>query len=420
MEMNLNKYYYLSSSLRGYADSSAKLIQILFLKSIIDDTNKYKNLNVNNMKILFDFQKLFNENQLTEEHLYKTFKAVEEANCLNNNELTSGISLFRFYFEKTNQKRINECLKEYEFEADFNSRRNMFLELLNQIAIGSGKHMSESICSPSIYRIASSILKVNENDHVLNTFAGYSAFILNQKDFKKAYAYEKSIEVITTTYMLKIMCGLDNYEVELSDFYLNDDTNVKYNKIFTDGPLGSKLKGEYESNEGDILNITKTYELLDDNGVAVILAPNRILFGGSKQFCNLRKSLVDIGLKAIVALPNNVIYGTAVPINLFVIQKGYSGNVLLINASEDMFESTKILRVIKEKNSDFISKLIDNSEEIAGVSLSVDSQKLFGDGTNPVFIQKFFDVVEEKVYRHIKEIDKEIDEVLKEIILLNK
>ena len=117
MEKN-SDVYNLSALLKmfGVFESTSKLIQVLFLKTIIDDTNKYENLNLDTMKILFEYQKLFNDGELTEEYLYKTFKAVEEANNLHNNELTSGINLFRFYFERDNQKK-----NQFKFESFWDS-----------------------------------------------------------------------------------------------------------------------------------------------------------------------------------------------------------------------------------------------------------------------------------------------------------
>lgn len=414
--------YKLSEALRfsGFFDSSEKLIQILFLKTIIDDTNKYENLDVDTMKVLFDFQKLFNEGELKEESLYKAFKAVEKANYLQNNELTSGISLFRFYFERDNQKRINSCLRSFEIPSSFYERKMLLLDLLNQIGVHSGKYASETISSPSIYRISSELLKVSQDDCVLNTFAGNSAFILNLSEFKEAYGYEINIETIAITYMLKVMCGIKNYNIELSDFYKNEEILHKYDKIFTDGPVGMKVKNLGESKESDIFNITKTYELLKENGTAVITVPNKVLFAGSKPFCELRKRLSSVGLKAIIMLPNNVLYGTSIPINLFVIQKNYKGKIMIIDPTEEMFDSTKLSKVIKDEAIDLIVETIEKNKAIEGYSFLINPDELFGDGNNPVSLQKYFIVVEQKTYRSVKEIDSDISSVVEELLSLNK
>ncbi len=421
MEKN-SDVYNLSALLKmfGVFESTSKLIQVLFLKTIIDDTNKYENLNLDTMKILFEYQKLFNAGELTEEYLYKTFKAVEEANNLHNNELTSGINLFRFYFERDNQKRINSNLKAFEIPSNSNDRKIMLLDILGEIGVRSGRQTCETICSPSIYRVAKKILKIDSNDEILNTFAGNSAFILNLDNFKNAQGYEINIETLTITYMLKIMCDIKNYNVKLSDFYSVEDYTRKFDKIFTDGPIGVKVRNLPESSESDVLNITKTYELLKKDGTAVITVPNKVIFSGNRLFCEMRRRLSSMGIKAIIMLPNNVLYGTAIPINLFVIQKNYTGDIMLINPTDDMFDSTKLSRTIKNDAIELIAETIEESKVIEGYSYLIDPNELFGDGSNPVSLQKYFMVNEKKSHRNIEEIDEDIVKVIEKIYSLNK
>ena len=124
----------------GIYESSSKLIQILFLKSILDDANKYEYLDMEGMKTMFEFSKCFNDNSVDEDILYKTFRAVEKANQVYGNALTSATISYRFYFEKENQKRINDMLRSFNLPSSYDERRDLIEYLLNVSGINGGKY----------------------------------------------------------------------------------------------------------------------------------------------------------------------------------------------------------------------------------------------------------------------------------------
>lgn len=418
----------------GIYESSSKLIQILFLKSILDDANKYEYLDMEGMKTMFEFSKCFNDNSVDEDILYKTFRAVEKANRVYGNALTSAAISYRFYFEKENQKRINDMLRSFNLPSSYDERRDLIEYLLNVSGINGGRYTSEYLSSPTIINLSSELLEINENDKVLNTFAGCSSFALKNKNYKWMSGFDINMESIATSYMIKVFCKLDNFEVNQCDIYEDFDDNKrcdrKYNKIFTDGPLGARIRTIASTNpnskyygikDGDILNIRKTFDFLDDNGLAVITVPNRVFVSGSKAYADLRKDLSTSGVKAIISLPNNIMYGTTIPMNLLVVEKGYSGEVIIIKAEDEGFyESTRIMRNITQFGIANIFKVYKNFEQVEGFSHIVLPTELFGDGSDPVQLQKFFFVEEKKNHRKIDEIDNDISDIMSKLANLNK
>ena len=57
---------------------------------------------------------------------------------------------------------------------------------------------------------------------------------------------------------------------------------------------------------------------------------------------------------------------------------------------------------------------------IEGVSCIKSRKELFGDGTRPIQLQQYFYVEKKKIYRSIKDIDNDIQNIMNELISINK
>lgn len=413
----------------GIFEVNSKLIQIIFLKSILDDVKRYQNLEVDDLKVIFEYSQKFNENKIDRSLLYNTLNIVANINGIYESSLSMSIDAYRFYFEGNNQEKINNLLRQIELPFEYEKRKSLIKDILQYSGINGGRYSFEKISSPTIVNIASSILDVQKEDYVLNTFAGYSAFALNLPECNCIDGFEINPECSTISYMIKIFCGIQNFNIYVNDFYNYNETFIKfYNKIFTDGLIGLKLnideKSElfekYGTKEADILNIRKTIDYLDD-GTAVITSPNKIFISVTKQYICLRQDLSTAGLKAIITLPSNILYGSGIPLNLLVIQKGYTGDILLINLNDDkLYDSTKAIKNITSAGIKKIKSIYDNFEVIEGVSCIKSRKELFSDGTRPIQLQQYFYVEKKKTYRSIKDIDNDIQNIMNELISINK
>lgn len=414
----------------GIFEINSKLIQIIFLKSILDDVKRYQNLEVDDLKVIFEYSQKFNENKIDRSLLYNTLNIVANINGIYESSLSMSIDAYRFYFEGNNQEKINNLLRQIELPFEYEKRKSLIKDILQYSGINGGRYSFEKISSPTIVNLASSILDVQKEDYVLNTFAGYSAFALNLPECKFIDGYDINVECNTISNMIKIMCGIYNLNINLGNFYIDSESlTEKYNKIFTDGPLALKLNIDETSylysklltKDSDIINILKTIDLLKKDGTAVITSPNKIFISVTKQCISLRQYLSNTGLKAIITLPNNVLYGSGVTINLLVIQKGYTGDILLINSNDDkLYDSTKAIKNITSIGIKKIKSIYDNFEVIEGVSCIKSRKKLFGDGTRPIQLQQYFYVEKKKIYRSIKDIDNDIQNIMNELISINK
>ena len=414
----------------GIFEINSKLIQIIFLKSILDDVKRYQNLEVDDLKVIFEYSQKFNENKIDRSLLYNTLNIVANINGIYESSLSMSIDAYRFYFEGNNQEKINNLLRQIELPFEYEKRKSLITDILQYSGINGGRYSFGMISSPTIANLASSILDVQKEDYVLNTFAGYSAFALNLPECNCIDGYDINVECNTISNMIKIMCGIYNLNINLGDFYIDSESlTEKYNKIFTDGPLALKLNidetsylySKFLTKDSDIINILKTIDLLKKDGTAVITSPNKIFISVTKQCISLRQYLSNTGLKAIIALPSNVLYGSGVTINLLVIQKEYTGDILLINSNNDkLYDSTKAIKNITSTGIKKIKSIYDNFEVIEGVSCIKSRKELFGDGARPIQLQQYFYVEKKKTYRSIKDIDNDIQNIMNELISINK
>jgi hypothetical protein len=413
---------------------SKNWIQIIFLKSIIEDADKYPALDIDGMKILLEYSKCYHENKVDEELLYKTFKVVEKANNLKNNPISSSVPSFRFYLDERNQKIFNDSFRKVVIPNSYDKRKALIRNILFFITrVGKGNE-SYNISSESIIALASKLLDINENDLVLNSFAGYSSFALSDIKCKLINGYDIDSDCIAISSMIKILCKLDHLNVIQGNFYSdlddNADAKIKYNKIFTDGPISERYLNMPVMDENnkynyirslDILNLRKTLDLLEEKGLAVITISNRLFYSFTPQLTILRRGIAKIGLKAIILLPNNILYKSSLPINLFIIEKGYQGNILIINGNQSQFYySSKSFKNIESFSIDKMVSIYKNFEEIEGQSFIIDPNDLFGDGTKLVNLQKYFIDSKNKKHRKIEVIDNDINNVICDLRNINR
>jgi hypothetical protein len=115
------------------------------------------------------------------------------------------------------------------------------------------------------------------------------------------------------------------------------------------------------------------------------------------------------------------LYKSSLPINLFIIEKGYQGNILIINGNQSQFYySSKSFKNIESFSIDKMVSIYKNFEEIEGQSFIIDPNDLFGDGTKLVNLQKYFIDSKNKKHRKIEVIDNDINNVICDLRNINR
>ena len=157
---------------------------------------------------------------------------------------------------------------------------------------------------------------------------------------------------------------------------------------------------------GLLLQFCPGHDTLKENGRAVIAVPGKILFSTSKIGIELREMLLSTGLKSVVSLPPLWNYSN-LSTNILVIEKGYQGKTLFINAcSNDKDKKNKRGVAMLSEEIDKVAYAIQEMKEIEEFSKLVDSKNLT-EGMNLV-PTTYITYVDVKSRRTVEEIDKEL------------
>lgn len=220
-------------------------------------------------------------------------------------------------------------------------------------------------------------------------------------------------EINLTTYNLCRMnmflhnMPYEKFDIALGDTLINPlhDEFEPFEVIVSNPPYGIKWKGDSDpilinderyskagilapKSKADFAFIMHSLSYLSSNGTAAIVCfPGIFYRGGAEQ--KIRKYLIDQNLiHAVIALPENIFFGTSIATCILVIKKGKLNdtNVQFIDASNEFIKVTNsnkltnqnienILKFYEDrKDIDFISKIVSN-EKIAenDYNLSVSS-----------------------------------------------
>lgn len=111
-----------------------------------------------------------------------------------------------------------------------------------------------------------------------------------------------------------------------------DPESDKYNRFWRGVPPKSK---------GDWAFISHMIETLNEHGKAGVVVPHGVLFRGSSEGKIRRKTIEENLLEAVIGLPANLFFGTGIPAAILIFNKQKSSNnVLFIDASKH-YESAK-------------------------------------------------------------------------------
>ena len=102
---------------------------------------------------------------------------------------------------------------------------------------------------------------------------------------------------------------------------------------------------------------------MDDDGRIAVLLPHGVLFRSGAEETIRRYMIEKLNvIDAIIGLPANLFYGTAIPVSIIVCKKnrnGNSGNILFIDASKE-FESGKNQNILTDE---YIQKIFKAYQE---------------------------------------------------------
>lgn len=253
-----------------------------------------------------------------------------------------------------------------------------------------------------ISKLSFRILEIEENDTVADFGSGYADFLINSyilQDKAKYIGYDINIICNTIAKMRFYLLNLKGI-IEQTDIFKIEE-NLKFNKIFSNPPFGSRIKLNlkkvediYPEGVKKILNVEwafaiKVIKALKEDGKAIILMSPGALINSIDA--EIRKYFIENGfIESIISLPERLFPETGIKTSLVVLSKNNS-IIRLIDAVDD-FTSGRFKNILDEKNiKDILDKLEKDNDK--STKVSIDKFKNFRYQLDP---NRFLNVIEAK------------------------
>ena len=209
----------------------------------------------------------------------------------------------------------------------------------------------------------------------------------NYANVRMFYGQELTAQTYNLARMNMILRGVPyrNFQIFNGDTLVNDNfEGHKFRVQVANPPYSAKLANptamaddprfnEYGKivpvSKADLAFVQHMVYHMDDDGRVVCLLPHGVLFrGGAEEI--IRKYLIQKlnVLDAIIGLPANLFFGTAIPVCVLVLKKNRTGNtdnILFIDASKE-FKTGKNQNELERANVDKIVIAYQSRKEIEG------------------------------------------------------
>ena len=410
--------------LRGHLDlgiAQGVLRELLFLKLLNSGLDRYSyfkeridgRIQFNNTEELFEELNKFIEKNTILQGLFEDVYSVR-----NNND-------YRFL------DNVISLLNEIDFD---NKEIDLEIFFRNFLDLSPKLKSSINTTSPSIRELISEVLKNREIKDLYNPSIGYGSLslqvALNHKDIN-IYGQDINNEMIR---ICKMQLILDKRIEDLGN--INQGNTIinpgnveenglrKFDCIVCDPPYGLRdwgyeeilnhdkynrfYRGMPSKSLGDYAFITHVIESLNSDGIAIMVVPSGVLFREGAEGL-LRQKLVEEGLiDTVISLPNNMMFGTAIPVNLLIFNKAKKENdILFIDVAKEVMVN-KVLTTLSNEMVEKIVKVYKERLEIEGFSRKVDIEEIQDNNFN-LNVQRYIEEISEKEDLDIKEIGKEIE-----------
>lgn len=398
----MEKTWKVAESLRGNI-SVSEYIEIISVGSLIlylDRNPKYSNV--------VDIQKILRAETGANEQLLKTLKNIEieipyfkkvfsELEVLNKLESTQVTTLFYELSSIDEKINIDEWLDG----------------TLEEIYRGIGNTEASYDTPKSINSLAISILNATKGSFY-DGVSGYGGSLLKaqknalkqnrtlrlygQEINGKAWAISKTRLFISDDTKNKIAKG----DILSKPGFVEKDTLKKFDFVFMDAPFSVRIQ-EYESISNDQYNrffygmpsrsnsdfafISHALASLNEDGRAVVVATDGILFRGGAEGKIRKNIIVADMIETVISLPSGLYNTTGIPVNLILFNKNKpelrKNKVQFIKAEKLYTEEGRNKRFISYKDIQKIVSAFNEETDIDEFSTLINRSDLVDDNLLP-------------------------------------
>ena len=357
---------------------------------------------------------------------------------IENNQVLDGLFEDIYNVSNNSDYRVLDSVIDILNDIDYDNEK-IELDILFRNFLDSSSKSKYSISittSPSIRALISKLLSNREIKDLYNPTIGYGSLSLEVASNHRGvniYGQDINSEVVR---ICKMQLILDK-RIEDLDNIIQGNTIInpgnvegnelrKFDCIVCNPPYGVKDWGYEEilnydkynrfhrgmpsKSLGDYAFITQVIESLTSDGIAIMVEPTGILFREGAEGV-LRQKLVEENIiDTVIALPNNMMFGTAIPVNLIIFNKGKRENdILFIDVAKEVMVN-KVLTTLSNEMVEKVTKVYEERLDIEGFSRKVDIEEIQNNNFN-LNVQRYIEEIIEKEALDIKEIGKEIEEL---------
>lgn len=337
---------------------------------------------------------------------------------------------------KNSDYRVLDSVIDILNDIDFNNEE-FELDILFRNFLDNSSKSKYSInitTSPSIRVLISELLRNREIKDLYNPTIGYGSLSLQVASKHRGvniYGQDINSEVIRICKMQLILDkrieDLDNinqgntiidpHNIEGNELHkfdcivCNPPYGVRdwgYEEILNYDKYNRFHRGMPSKSLGDYAFITHVIESLSSDGIAIMVEPAGVLFREGAEGL-LRQKLVEENIiDTIIALPNNMMFGTAIPVNLIIFNKAKKEkDTLFIDVTKEVVVN-KVLTTLSNKMVEKVAKVYEERLDIEGFSRKVDIEEIQNNNFN-LKVQRYIEEISEKEALDIKDIGKEIE-----------
>lgn len=346
------------------------------------------------------FADLARNNSFNREDLQRAFNNIEQSGE-EFADLFTDIDLYSNRLGISDQKQsdtVSDLIKEIDkadlLNTDADVLGNAYEILIGKFASETGKKAGEFYTPQAVSKILTKIAITGQEDKmglsVYDPCCGSGSLLLNAKKYAKHTEHIKYYgqELMASTYNLARMnmflhgVNPDNQKLRHGDTLDADwptDEETDFNMVLMNPPYSAKwsaakgfLQDERFSDYGVLAPKSKAdYAFLlhglyhlKSNGTMAIVLPHGVLFRGAAEGKIREKLLRSGNIYAVIGLPANLFYNTAIPTCIIVLKKHRDGrDVLFIDASK-MFKKGKKQNEMEDEHINSILELYNKRETV--------------------------------------------------------
>ena len=351
--------------------------------------------------------------------------------------------------------------------------------MIGEFATMAGKKAGSFFTPQQVSEVMAQIVEPVENDRVYDPTCGSGSLLIRAArkggfDKVQMYGQEVNSSAISMARMNMFIHGIQDANIKWGDTlanpqHLDSDGNLmKFDCIVANMPFskdkwaegfnpGGEVSADEETNKakkgkkkefkmepgldrwhrfdlgvpptskGDWAFLLHMIASMSGNGRVASVAPHGVLFRGASEG-KIRKALIEKNLvDAIIGLPENLFYGTSIPACIVVFRKGRtSTDILFIDASKN-FKKDKAKNVLREED---IKKIVDTYKAFKNnvynslpddckekYSYVAPLEDIIANDYN-LNIPRYVDTFEEEEIIDIDIVNKEIEDLKKEIAIV--